>query len=102
MVKRWRDVGVLCIGRANAVKRAPSSANKEVAVGVHVKRSGIGRVGNINRSLPGDAAVGGPAEFSDVASEEAGPKLVLEPMPCAVGLIYGEPLLVASVRASVG
>jgi hypothetical protein len=47
-------------------------------------------------------AIGGPAEFPAGAREEAGPKLVLEPMALTVGLINGEPLLVAAVCASVG
>src|SRR5437762_5082987 len=98
-VKTWCDGRVLCVARANAPKLAArvSTADKEVAVAVHVERSQLGIVGDINRSHPGDPAIGGSGEFSTVATDEASPKLVLKPVTHAVGLIDGEPLLVASV-----
>ena len=58
-----------------------------------------GRVGNIDRIHPGDPAVGGTAELPAAVIIAGGaPKLVLESVTRAVGLIYREPLLVASRR----
>src|SRR5262252_4556204 len=72
-------VAVLRIARAKAVKLVGLPADKQVAVGVHVEGSPLRRVWKIKRCLPGDsAAVGGPAEVSAVAGEEAGPELVLK------------------------
>src|SRR6266446_1462700 len=104
LVKSWRDASVLCVARANAVKLAPKipTADKEIAVGVHVERPPYGRVGNIDRTHPGDAAVGGTAELPAAASGGCAPSLVLESVTDAVGLIDGEPLLVTSSRGSVG
>lgn len=75
-VESWCDPRVLCVGRANAVKRAPASGKKEVAVCVHVHRAGIGRVGNIYRTLPGYAAVNRAVELTEITSEKASPKLI--------------------------
>jgi len=97
LVKGWRLVPVLRIARADAVKRAPSSGDKEIAIGVNVQRSVIDGVRNINWSHPCEPAIGGASELSSVASEEAGPELVLEPITHAAGRIDGEPLLVASM-----
>src|SRR5438876_1543650 len=104
LVKSWRDVPVLCVARANAVKVAPkfSTADKEIAVGVHVECPPDGRVGNSDRTHPGDAAVSGTAELPATASGGGAPSLVLEPVTHAVGFIYGKPLLVAPASASLG
>ena len=50
LVENRGDVPVLGIGRTDAIKRAPSSGKKKVAVGVHVERSRIGIVRNIDRT----------------------------------------------------
>ena len=71
---------------------------KEIAVGIHVERSPLRRVWNINRSLPGDpAAISGPAELSAVTTKKAGPKLILESMTRAAGPIDREPFLISSM-----
>src|SRR4029450_7326854 len=99
------DVPVPRIARANAPKAAAAiaSANKEVAAGGQVERSPLRRIGNTNRSLPGDPAIGRPAKSAEVASEKLGPKLVLAAVTHAGrSPIDREPLLVAAVRASIG
>src|SRR4030095_14881740 len=105
LVKTWCDGRVLCVTRANAPKLAAgvSTADKEVAVGVHVEPSQWGIVGDINRSLPGGATIDGPAELSGVASEDARcPILILETVTHAGGgAIDREPLLVATATASL-
>jgi len=57
LVKSRRLPPDLCIGRANAPKRAPAPGKEKVAVRVHVHRSGIGTVWNVNRTLPSHSAV---------------------------------------------
>src|SRR6266496_3659842 len=76
LVKGGCLVPVLSVARAKAPKRAPSSVDEKVAIGVHVERSRIGIVRNINRSLPSHPAVDRAVELSEVASKEAGPELV--------------------------
>src|SRR5437667_5017237 len=105
LVKSRRDIRVPRVSRSNAPKNAAgiATADVEVAVGGHVERPPLGRVGNVDRGLPAHAAVGGPAEFAAVTTEQAGPKLVLEAVPHAGGRpVGGEPFLVTSVGASVG
>src|SRR6266536_2878712 len=103
LVKGGCLVPVLSVARAKAPKRAPSSANKEIAVRVHVECSGIGAVWKTERSLPGDSSVSGSTESAGVASKEFGPKLVLEPVSHTGNiLIDSEPFLVTSMRALVG
>jgi len=101
-VESWRDVGILCVGRADAIKRRASSGDKEIAVRIHVHSSVIGRVGNINRSLPGHAAGDGTIKLSGVARKKTGPELVYEAMAHAIRRIDGKPLLVASVPCFIG
>src|SRR4029077_11650049 len=74
LVESRRDVGILCVGRANAVKRAPSSGEKTIAVRIHIHRSVIARVGNIKRRLPVPPAIDCPAKLAGVTGEEASPK----------------------------
>ena len=102
-VKSWRLAPDLRIARALAKECAESfPTDKQVAIGVHVERSVYRRVRNTNRRLPGDPAVGGTLKFhAAAATVNAVVCLVLEAMPGAVGLIDGEPLLVASAPASL-
>jgi len=89
---------VLCIAGTHAPKRASSSGKKEVAVGIDVHRTGIGRVGNINRGHPRRSAVRGTVEFSKVTSKEPGPKLVDESMSHTAHVrIDGKPFLIATM-----
>ncbi len=89
---------ILSIARTHAPKRAPASGEKKVAVGVDAHRSGIGRVGNINRRHPGGPAVRGTVKFPHVTSKEARPKLVHESMTHAPNIrIDGKPFLVTSM-----
>ena len=67
---------VLRIARANAQNGLRSPPDKEIAIGVNVQRSHPELVWNIDRSHPGDPAVGGAVEFAEVASDR--PRLVLE------------------------
>ena len=105
LVKCGRDIWVLRIGRANAPETASlvSATNEEVTVGRDIECSPDRAVGNVNWTLPGGPAIGGTAEFSGIASEEAGPKLVLEAVTHAGrGFIDRKPFLVAAVRSAVG
>ena len=97
-------IAELRIARAHTIKRAESfAADKEVAIGVHVECSICGRVRNNDGSLPGDPAVGGALELhAAAATVNAVAGLILKSVSWAVGLIDGEPLLVASFRESVG
>ena len=79
-VEAWRLVSNLGIAGSNAPKRASSSAKEKVAIGIHVHRSSIRRVGNIDRTHPGRPAVRGTVEFAEITSKKAGPKLIDEPM----------------------
>src|SRR5438046_4901965 len=67
-VKGWRLAADLGIARANAVKAAPFSTDKKIAVGVHIERSVHRPVGNNDRILPGDPAIGGALEFHAAAA----------------------------------
>ena len=53
-------------------------------------------MGNVDRRLPGQAAVRGTAKLAGGARKEVRPKLVLEPVTWPAGLINRKPLLVAS------
>jgi len=105
LVECGRDIWVLRVSRTNAPEAADlvSAANVEVAVAGHIECSPVSTVGNVDRSLPDGPAIGGTAEFSGIASEEAGPKLVLEAVTHAGrGFIDSKPFLVAAVRAAIG
>ncbi|PYL67692.1 MAG: hypothetical protein DMF28_08555 [Verrucomicrobia bacterium] len=103
-IKSWRLAPDLRIARALAVKRrVPLAPDKQVAVRVHIERSVHRPIGNVNWTLPGDAAVGGALEFhATAAAVNAVVGLVLETMARAVSLINGEPFLVAAAGAFVG
>src|SRR4029077_370838 len=87
-------------GAKTAEPASNRAADKEVAIGVHVKRSGTCRVRKIDRTHPGEATIGGAGEFPGVTSAEAGPKLILKPVSRAIGSIDGEPFLIASMTRS--
>jgi hypothetical protein len=76
LIETWRNGWVLRIRRAKAMKRAASPANKQIAVDIHLKRSGIGKICRADRTLPGHSAIEGAVECAEVASEELSPKLV--------------------------
>src|SRR4029077_7590003 len=103
LIKGWRLVPVLCVARANAPEAASavSAANEEIAISSNVERSPPGRVRESERSLPSYPAIGGAAEQPTSAGRGRAPSLVLKAVPRAVGLIDGEPLLVASSCVSV-
>jgi hypothetical protein len=102
LVESWRDAWVLCIRRAEATKRRASSANKQIAVVVYLKRSGIGKICRADRTLPGHSTVEGTVECAEVASEELGPKLVQESVTRTASRVNGKPLFVASVSSAIG
>ncbi len=90
------------IARALAVKGVTFATDKDVAIGVHIEASVYRRVRDTSRRLPGDAAVGGTLKLHAApVTVNAVVYLVLEAMPRAVGLIDGEPLLVAASSASL-
>jgi len=103
-VKSWCLPSNLRVARTLAAKRrAPApTTNKKVAVRIHIERSIYRRIGNNDRRLPGDTAVSGALKYrAAVIAIGVVISLVLKAMSRAVGLIDGEPLLVAS-SASVG
>src|SRR5204863_6667638 len=67
-VKGGRLATNLGIARTNAVKAAPFSADKEIAVGVHIERSVHRPVRNNDRILPGNPAISGALEFHAAAA----------------------------------
>jgi len=76
LIETRRDLWVLRIRRAKAMKRAASTANKQIAVNVHLERSSIGKIRRADRTLPGHPTVEGSIERAKVAGEELSPKLV--------------------------
>ena len=95
----------LRVAGANAVKRcAPApTTNKHAAIGIHVEGSIFSRIGNSDRRLPGDPAICGALEsVGCAATAKKVVCLVLEAVSRPVGLIDGEPLLVAATGALVG
>ena len=99
----------LRIARANtgkAVKAVPFSADKEIAVRVHVERPVCGRIvqrRNGDGSLPRHPAVRGALEFHDARVIAVNPIacLVLESVTRAVRLINREPLFIAAFCEAV-
>jgi hypothetical protein len=96
------DLSIARTNTGEAVNRTTLSANKKVAVGVHVERPVCWLGWNNDWGLPSDPAVGrsleldaAPATISSVA------RLILESVPWTAGLIDGEPLLVAAARQPV-
>ena len=99
LFKDWRLITKLRVTGADAPKGDIDqifSADEQIAVGIHVSRSMNDTMGNIDRALPGHAAVGGTAKFAGRARKEVRPKLVLKPVTWPGGLINRKPLLVAS------
>ena len=108
LVKRWCLAPDLRVARANAIKhiiRIAFSADKEIAVRVHVESSeSVGLVRNNNRSMPGDPAVSRALELTDCRCRCMclRPRLILKAVPRSVRLIDGKPLLIASTGVAVG
>lgn len=99
LFKGWRLITKLRVTGANAPKgdiEQILAADEQIAIGIHVKRSMHETVGNVDRNLPGHAAVCGTAKFAGGARKEVRPKLVLKPVTWPAGLINRKPLLVAS------
>jgi len=103
-VKRRRLVSDLRIAGTKAPKLVRFSAQKQIAVTIHVESSPLRRVRNINRSLPGNpAAISRPVKLSAVTTKGAGPKLILESVTRTAGPIDREPFLISSMpRAALG
>ena len=79
----WRLAANLRVAGANAPKLGTDqilSADEQIAVGIHISGSMYDPMGNIDRALPGHAAVCGTAEFAGRAGKVGGPKLVLKPV----------------------
>src|SRR6266478_1892982 len=98
LVKARCLVPDLRIARANAgkaVQGAPFSADKEIAVRVHIERPVCRPGWNNDRGLPGDPAVGRALELDAVAATVSSvARLILKTVPRAAGLIDGKPLFV--------
>jgi hypothetical protein len=95
----WRLITYLRVTGANAPKLGTDqilSADEQIAVGIHISGSMDDPMRNINRALPGHAAVCGTAKFAGGARKVGRPKLVLKPVAWPGGLINRKPLLVAS------
>ena len=99
LFKEWRLITKLRVTGANAPKGDIDqilSADEQIAVGIHVRCSMNDTMGNIDRPLPGHAAVCGTTKFAGRARIELRPKLVVIPVTRPAGLINRKPLLVAS------
>ena len=97
LIENWRLVAVLRVARAGAPKHVPFTADIEVAVTVHIKRSEYRLVRNIDLRLPCHSGVGRTVEYPNVATSLV-VRLILEAVPRSAGLIDGEPLFVAPDR----
>src|SRR5437867_3302127 len=103
LVKARCLVPDLRIARANAGKGVPFSADKEIAVGIHIERPVCRPGWNNDWGLPGDPAVGRALELDAAAATvKSVARLILESVPRTAGLIDGEPFLVAATRQPVG
>ena len=92
----------LSIARANTGKRVPLSADKEIAIGVHIQGSICRPAWNDDWCLPGDATVGRALElYPAPATVNPVARLILESMPGTACLVYRKPLLVASTSKSI-
>src|SRR4029450_6512197 len=86
----------------NAVKGVAFSADKKVAIGVHIECPIYRPIRNIDRRLPGDPTVGGALELhAPAVTVNAVVCLVLEAVSRAAGLIDSKPLLIAAAAASL-
>jgi hypothetical protein len=93
----------LRIARANAGKGVAFSADKKIAVGIHIERPVCRPAWNNDWSLPGNPAVGRSLELDAVAATiNSVARLILEAVPRTAGLIDGKPLLVAATREALG
>src|SRR5215469_4602483 len=95
LIKGRCDIRVLRVAGANAPEAASAVAatDEQVAVAGNVKRSPIGGVRESERTLPGGPAVCGAIEQPAITCSSGTPRLVLEAVPHAVGLIDGKPFL---------
>jgi hypothetical protein len=94
----WRLIPNLRVAGAKTPKATAHSTDEQIAVRIHVRCSVNDTLWNIDRALPGHAAICGTAESAGRAREAGVPKLVLKPMTWSGGLINRKPLLVASAR----
>jgi len=103
LIKRWRLVPNLCIGRADTPEAASAiiAADEEVAVASYVKCSPTRRIRQAQRTLPCNAAIGGTIEQAARASSCRAPGLVLESVAGAIRSINCEPLLVPAPATSI-
>jgi hypothetical protein len=95
----WRLITKLRVTGADAPKgdiEQVLSADEQLAVGIHIRRSVYHSMGNVDGRLPRHAAVCGTAKFAGRARKEVCPKLVVKPVTRPAGLINRKPLLVAS------
>ena len=99
LVKAWRLTPDLRIRRAKASELAAKilAADKKITIGIDVQRSGVSVVWNTNRAHPREPAISRTRKFAPVATENPCSKLILEPVPRAIGLINREPFLVTSM-----
>jgi hypothetical protein len=99
LLEDWRLTTNLRVAGTDAPKLRTDqifSADEQFAIGIHVSRSMNDSMGNINRTLPGHATVGGTAKFARGAGKTVRPKLVLKSVARAICPINRKPLLVAS------
>src|SRR5205085_11739815 len=76
---------------------------EKVAVSIHIRRSSIGRVRNVNRTHPSGPAIRGTVKFPKITSEESGPKLIDESVTHTAHIrINSEPFLITAVAGFIG
>ena len=99
----WPPICALLERTQEKVFSAPFSADKKIAVRVHIERPVCRPGWNNDWGLPGDPAVSRSLELDAVAATvNAIARLILESVTRAAGLIDGKPLLVAAFREAVG
>jgi hypothetical protein len=91
----------LCVGGSNTPDLATFqiySADEEIPVGIDVQCPERRGIGNINRIHPSESAVSRSSKLSAAEIVAVGaPRLVLEAMPRAIGVVDRKPLFIAAV-----
>src|SRR5205085_518043 len=93
--RSYRGVAGITGAKRPDLAIAVDSADKQVAVRIHIRCAPDRRIGKKDRVHPGGSTVGRAAKLSSAVVISGGaPTLVLEPVSDAVGVIDSEPLLV--------
>ena len=99
-IERRDDRGIFGVARTHTpdlVRVQVDSADEKIAVGIDVEHAPRGRVRDVNRIEPAQAAIGGAAELTTaIIVPSHAPCLILESVAAAVGVVDREPLFIAA------